>query len=167
MQDLATLRPLVEIMAAERCPDRFDDAVQEGMIAAWNATQERPDAPGAYIRAAARNGVVSVARGRPFTGHVPHRGWQDAHAHSIPYPDDFDVADPTTEAALERVERHVIAESVRWAVGQLHPDDQDLVRERFWGCAKWPRESVRRRFIAKVAPTLRELLQDKEKPPVY
>lgn len=143
MTDLATLKPLVEIMAAERTtksPHLFEDAVQEGLISAWQAREQRPGKPETYYRAAARNGVTSVVRGRPFTGADGHQGKPDAHDYAGPLltmTDDgaevlaVDPADTSTADALDAAE---IRDHVRAAVRRagLGPLDLAIVFGRYW-----------------------------------
>lgn len=172
--DLSRLRGLVEVMAAERTkesPDLFDDAVQEGMIAAWEASEARPDAPSAYLHGAARNGVRNVVSGRCLTGQEGRRGWQDAH----------DSADPLTvttaggeeyviEPACARSERDFAViglEHVRDAVAALPAGDAALVHARYWEGLGFADASARlgrpagtlsRRWTEIVRPALREAL---------
>jgi RNA polymerase sigma factor (sigma-70 family) len=129
--NLETLKPLVEIMAAERCtdrPDAFDDAVQEGLIAAWRVSKTHPEASPQYVRASARRAVVDVLRGRPMTGQAGRRGWQDAHA----------VADPLTDADGVLVREPAYVEPgfdgapVRFAVAALPDLERRYVALRFW-----------------------------------
>lgn len=154
---LAELRPLVEIMAAERTtstPHLFDDAVQEGLIAAWKARKARPDAPNSYVVGAARNGVRSVVRGRPGTGQTGHRGVTDAstlteHDAYIPEhgtPDTYSVE----------------LGEVWGAVKRLPPIDSSIATLRAYSY-EWREvasivgmgsEATRRRFVNHIAPRL-------------
>lgn len=150
--DLQRLRPLVEIMAAERtkdAPHLFEDSVQEGLIAAWTAHGQRPGKAPTYYRAAARNGVTSVVRGRPMTGAPSRRGWQDAH----------DSAGPLMVSAGDNIGEFVIEpadvragdafngvdykDSVRDAILTLDEDDQRLVYLRFWSDLDWSQVAAR------------------------
>lgn len=139
--DLDTLKPLVEIMAAERTkdrPDLFEDAVQEGLIAAWQASETHPGKEARYYRAAARNGVVSVLRGRPATGAEGRRGWQDAHDSSGPLvvegSDGFEylVAEPADATAARDFDAAEIRSAIAEAVSDLDPLDVEIVVGRFW-----------------------------------
>ena len=157
--NLHALRPLVEIIAAERtttAPHLFDDAVQEGLIAAWKAENARPDAPRSYVVGAARNGVRSVLRGRPMTGQEGHRGWQDASD----YTDEVDEASKVKATSAD----HDSAElSQVWgAVRRLESTEAHIATMRAYGY-DWkqigPRvglqgEAARRRFVHHIAPRL-------------
>src|SRR5689334_16557993 len=152
------IRPLVEIIAAERTsstPHLFDDAVQEGLIAAWRATEARPDAPRSYVVGAARNGVRSVVRGRSFTGQASHRGWQDAG----------DYTQDAEELEVKAVSAHLdcVELSEVWdAVKRLDSTEASIAALRAYGF-DWkqigPRvglkeEAARRRFVHHIAPRL-------------
>lgn len=58
----------------------FDDAVQEGAICAWQASQKEGLTGDRrhYMIAAARNGILQVLRGQPQTGEVRNRIRNDA-----------------------------------------------------------------------------------------
>lgn len=164
---------LVQTMAAERTrdrPDLFDDAVQEGLIAAWRAQEAHPDASPTYLTGAARNGVRGAVAGRAPFGHSPHRGTQDAADSSIPTDSDLfpDPEDPTSAAALAAVEVVVELAEVRTAVRDLCDTDRDIVRLRFVEGLDWKdvaarlgtrgSNATRRRFIDHIAPALRTAL---------
>lgn len=81
--NLESVRTIVGVIARERTrgfPDKYDDALQEGMICAWQVLQKRPDAPRAYVIAAARNGVTSSSLGRAPFGKAPMRGSRQVDA---------------------------------------------------------------------------------------
>lgn len=141
MTDLATLRPLVEIMAAERtkdAPHLFEDSVQEGLIAAWQASEARPDASPAYVRAAARNGTTNLVRGRSPFGAPSHRGRQDAHDTAGPLVQtsadgvEYLVAEPADPTAARDLDVADFREAVREAVSRLDPLDAEIVLLRYW-----------------------------------
>lgn len=171
---LTTLRPLIHIIAAERThtrPDLFDDAVQEGLISAWQASVKNPDAPRQYLTAAARNGVTHVLQGRSMTGAPSRQGRREPldDSSSLTFDDDADdttstVADPSADDALTAVLDTVHAPDVRTAVAGLPPTDAELVTLRFGADLSWPQvatrmgrrtEAVRRRFTDHIAPALR------------
>jgi RNA polymerase sigma factor (sigma-70 family) len=172
--DFARLRGLVEIMAAERTrdhPELFDDAVQEGMIAAWRAHEARGDRSPAYYHAAARHGVLSVLRGRHSFGHEGRRGWQDAHDSSVPLVvrsedgEESMVADPEAIWAQEEVESGPRFAEIRRAVAELDPEDRAIVFGRYWldvGYAELadslgrPAGTLSRRWSEKIRPLLAE-----------
>lgn len=168
MTDVETLAPLVGIMAAERTkdrPDLFDDARQEGLIAAWRALgREEARDPGKYARAAARRAVGDVMRGRPAFGAESHRGKQDAHDTSVPLVDDEGryVAEPRhIECGYATAE----GEWLRAAVRRLPERQRRYVFLRFWqgltaaeiaaelGLAK---HTVELMWAEQIRPTLRE-----------
>jgi DNA-directed RNA polymerase specialized sigma24 family protein len=137
--DLASLRPLVEIIAAERTrsrPDLFEDAVQEGLVAAWQATEGRDLAdPRVYATAAARRRISGFLSGRSAFGAPSRQGRRDAQdevvAPLVTEDGTFvhEPADPAAPAALEAVE---VVPAVRAAVARLEPGDRLLVFRRFW-----------------------------------
>jgi DNA-directed RNA polymerase specialized sigma24 family protein len=116
---------LARIMAAERtkdCPDKFDDAVQEALIAGWRYQRDgEPD------RWRMRRAVADVVRGRPSFGHESQQGKPDAYAKSTAWPEGFDVAqtgDHATQVALKlRVQAILLG---------LSAEDRQLVFRRFW-----------------------------------
>ena len=137
-EDLTRLRPLVEQMASERTHDRPDlwaDCVQEGMIAAWSAMEARPGKAWSYYVASARNGVISVLRGRPSTGASGHQGKRDAQdtatALMVTGPDgnEYPIVEPTTTAPYDAVEVEGV---IRDAVAALEESDRALVFARYW-----------------------------------
>lgn len=76
--NLEDLLPLIEIMARERTrsrPNDYDDAVQEGLIAAWTALEKNPGQSDQYYAGAARMGIVGFVTDehRP-TGAPSRRG---------------------------------------------------------------------------------------------
>ena len=133
--ELRAARPLVEIMAAERCkdrPDLFQDAVQEGLIALWRVSETHPDASDRYRRACARNAVANVLRGRPLTGQASRRGWQDAATTAVPV--DPTMPDPAyVEPGFARVETDSETSFLREAVAGLPDRQREYVVLRFWG----------------------------------
>lgn len=93
---LESLVPIVGIIAKERTrswPDKHDDAVQEGMIAAWQVLQKRPDAPRSYVVGAIRNRVTASSMGRASFGKPPMRGRQQVDAMLL---DDLSSVDEDT-----------------------------------------------------------------------
>ena len=166
---LAALRPLVEIIAAERTtsrPELFDDAVQEGLIAAWQALEARPDAPAAYVTGAARNGVRSALRGRITGGG--HQGRQDAADFADGFAPDYEHPScPAAAKALELAELVPHLPVIRAAVAALEPRDVELVVLRFVHGLDWPAvgarlgrsgNAVRVRFRDHLTPKLRSEL---------
>lgn len=147
--DLPRLRGLVEVMAAERtkeAPHLFEDAVQEGMIAAWEASEARPDAPAAYVHGAARKGVLTVVSGRPLTGQEGRRGWQDAHDSTVPLVVQSDegeefALEPACPRAAQALQS-VGLEHVREAVAALPAEDAALVYARYWRGLSFAEASV-------------------------
>jgi RNA polymerase sigma factor (sigma-70 family) len=134
---LSRIAPLVRIIAAEHThtrPDLFDDAVQEGMIAAWQSLAKGADDPRTYAVAAARYGVIAVLRGRPATGNTGRQGWQDAHDSAAQYENttDVDSPDPTAHAAMASAEWSTERTAVAAAIRSLPPRDQAYVVGRFY-----------------------------------
>lgn len=174
------LAPLVGIMAAERTKDRpsdFDDAYQEGLIAAWRALENFVSP--AYVTACARNAIGDVLRGRPSFGAAPHRGAKDAHTVAGPFTHDVDddpdnlyaLSDEAALAAILRAQMAPHAVEVRAAVADLRAEDATAVYLRFYEEFSWPEvaahlgrgtEAVRRRFVNHTAPLLRERLSHLE-----
>lgn len=90
---LESVETIIGVIARERTrgnPDNYEDAFQEGMIHAWQALVARPDAPRAYIVAAARNGVTSVSMGRAPTGKPSTQGKAEVQRVLI---EDFSAVD--------------------------------------------------------------------------
>lgn len=178
MTHLATLTPLLGIIAAERTadrPDLFDDVRQEALIRAWEVERDKPEAPREYVLAAARRAAADVLRGRPAFGEESHRGRQDAHDTAGPLTvsedDDVDevapLADRSAERALAEADLVDVREAVRGAVRALPEDDREAVFLRFWHGMTWPEiaatqgrgtNATRVRFEKHTAPTLREAL---------
>ena len=178
MTSLPSLDPLVCIIAAERTrtrPDLFDDACQEGRIAVWQAETKRPDAPRAYLTAAARNGVANHLRGRGCFGAPSRQGRAEPldHADSIHVDEDTEetlalLEDPEASLALDRAEIALARAEVRSAVAAIEdPTDREIVYRRFWLDETWPEvavamgrktEAIRRRFVDHLAPALVERL---------
>lgn len=160
MHRLKEIAPFAGIVARERTrgTSGYDDAYQEGMIAAWQVLAERPDAPREYLIAAVKNGINShVGRGR-VTGssqrgkkHIPTQG----------FPEGFDVmSDDPTES---------MDSDVRNALIRLPQHDREFVYLRFWlgmtgeEAAKIvgiPRGTLERRFVQFTKPHLREALSE-------
>lgn len=138
------LVPLVDIMAAEQtreAPWLFEDARQEGLIAAWRVLEERPGVSAAYVHTSARRGVGNVLRGRPFFGQESRKGWQDAHKGAEPIERTngdgetyvaAEGADGAAEGLFEAVEARVDAEWLRSLVAGLPERDRFYVWARFW-----------------------------------
>lgn len=177
--DLKTIRPLVEIMAAERTgsrPDLFEEAVQEGLVAAWSAAESKPDAEPTYFRAAARYGVTRVVRGRPLTGSPGRRGWEDAHDHGEPLTvTDADGwehfrAEPVDVQAERAFTAAEIRERVLAGVKAIpDPADREATFLRFWRgltyaeiskVVRVPTGTLSRRWTDVVRPFLREHLKE-------
>lgn len=132
------LRRFIEIVASERTkdqPDLFDECVQEGMIAAWQAMEKHPGKTDTYYRAAAKRGVLKPLRGRASFGAESQRGKEDAHGHTTPLygtnsdGDDVLVIEPAVEAPYASID---VKGAVREAVAALDEDDRVLVFGRFW-----------------------------------
>lgn len=136
------LRRFIEIVAAERTigqPDLFDECVQEGMIAAWQAMERHPGKPEVYYRVAAKNGIMDALRGRTF-GRETRRGWRDAHGSSESLWETSEdgqevmVVEPAMEAPYAALD---VQEAVREAVAELSPEDRALVFSRYWEDHTW------------------------------
>lgn len=170
------MRPLIEIMAAERTkesPHLFEECVQEGMIAAWQAMEKHPHKDSVYYRAAARNGVINPLRGRSAFGAEPHRGTQDAWGFTGPLVIEVDgvetlVVDPEDPHALEAYDA-VGYDAVHSAVADLAPEDRALVHGRYWadkgfkelsGTLGRPEGTLSRRWTQNIRPQLAEALEE-------
>lgn len=167
---LARMRPFIEILAAERTREssEYDDAVQEGLIAVWQASLAKPEAHQHYLNAAAKYGVIRHLRGRPPFGTKGHQGWQDALTEAAAFPDDFDAIAEEIEEEFEALLWRISADEVREAVGRLDDESHEIVDLRFWKDMTWPMaartlgrrsEAVRRQFRDHIAPPLAEELQ--------
>ena len=172
------MRPLVEVMASEQNvhPDLWEDAVQEGLIRAWQTSVSHPDEPPAYVYKAARRAVGNVARGRSFTGAPSRQGRQEPLDSSAEWPDEGAWEPFVFHAPFDRVEELADApiREVREAVGQLPAKDRWLVHLRFEKDLTWPEVSehmsslgrgtganaLRTRFTKHIAPQLRKALTD-------
>lgn len=129
-------RRLVHIMAAERTvgrPADFNDAVQEGLTAAWRAETKHPGNGEAYYRTAARRAIVGYLTGRSAFGAPSRRGRPDAYDHVRPTRADEDgvaaVVDEVFDAGFDTVD---LRPAVRAAVAGLEDRDRWLVFLRFW-----------------------------------
>lgn len=169
------LRRFIEIVAAERTqsnPDLFDECVQEGMIAAWQAMTQHPGKDDVYYRVAAKNGIMSPLRGRASFGHESSRGKQDASSVSQSLwrtnsnGDDVLVIDPPVEAPYASLD---IQGVVRDAVAHLDDDDRVLVFARFWEGMTYPEVAalvgtrsnrLQWRWSRTIRPVLRGALED-------
>lgn len=173
MSHLTTIAPLVAIMAAERTsdPDAFDEARQEGLIAAWQTEEARPDASRQYVTAAARNGVNGSLAGRSPFGAPSRRGRAEPLNSAAPLTfdegDDEDTSgaleDRSTPLAFHLAEISSARSEVREVIAGLDKGDLEIVRRRFWQEQTWPEiavdlgkrtEAVRRRFVDHIAPAL-------------
>lgn len=191
MRTVEELAPLVDLMAKERTkgqgrvlfqmgdrarkPWLYDDAYQEGLIAAWRVSQTHPDQSDAYQTAAARNAVVGVLSGRPLTGEDGRKGWQDAHDSAGP----IEVESPeggTVTLGEDRpdwgpvdgfaaVERRADLGPVLDAVRGLSERDRMYVWLRFWVGMNEPeiaeelgttKEYLNRTWRNRIRPALRE-----------
>lgn len=150
---LDTLAPLVGIIAREATkgrPDLYEDARQEGLIAAWRVFADDPDAPRSHGTVAARSAIRAYLRGRPTFGGTGHQGRPDAFDRSEPWPDDLDALGDAPDVETRLV--------VRAAVAELPPEDRALVFRRFWADAQ-PTKAEHNRWRA-VRVHLRETLKE-------
>lgn len=174
---LPRITPLVGIIAREKTaarPELYDDARQEGLIAAWLAEAADPTRSREYLVATARRAIAHVVGGRASFGAEGRRGWQDAHKSAGPLvvgrgdSEGFviDPADVTAADAFAEVDELDVSGHVWRAVAELvevHPGDPyiascvaegwtwDAIAE---GAGRKP-EACRRRFRDHIAPRLR------------
>jgi RNA polymerase sigma factor (sigma-70 family) len=168
------LRRFIEIIAAERThsnPDLFDECVQEGMIAAWQAMTLHPGKDDVYYRAAAKNGVMAPLRGRSSFGHESQRGTRDAASDAQPIwgtneaGEDVLLIEPAVEAPYAALE---VQDVVRDAVAHLDDDDRVIVFARFWEGMTYPEVAdlvgtrsnrLQWRWSHTIRPALRDALE--------
>ncbi len=144
--DLTTIYPLVTLMAGEQTrgkPWLFEDARQEGLIKAWQASESKPEAGRQYAAAAARHGVWGVVTGRhSYTGQPSRagtRGRWDAMPGAVSSDalteDGISIehADETAGLPFEVADMTDVRARVRAAVSAL-PDarDREIVYLAFW-----------------------------------
>lgn len=132
---IAQKEGLLHTMAAERGATEHDDTVQEARIALWEVSQKRPDAPAAYLHAAARTRIVEfVTRGKA-TGEPSRRG-KTSDPLRMQQRDSLDDPDIHTqlEAAesLEMVQNAYVHGAVAEALDALTPQQRKYVQLRFW-----------------------------------
>lgn len=113
-------------------PMEFDDAVQEGLIAAWTAMERHPDRAESYYNVALRNGILSYITGHTLTGRAARsRGsiGKDVRVESFESPEGaFGEIDPpyVDEYPSERETR------VNESVDVLDRRDRAIVHGLFW-----------------------------------
>jgi RNA polymerase sigma factor (sigma-70 family) len=116
---------LLEVEGYLRRRGYDDDAVQEGLIAAWKAEQKNPGQSTGYYARSARNGALTYIAGKRTTGRDA-RG-KKSLATSIPY--DSDVM-----LRMEHGEEESWAENIDlWnALDKLPDKDYAYVTYRFF-----------------------------------
>lgn len=146
LTDLQPYARTVAHMATLSRPHLEDDAAQEGLIAAWRATESKPDASLAYCKAAVRHAVHdTVVRGqmtgseRPVGGAGQGLVRHELDTQALEVQADnggtvlvHDVADDDVELALHRIELADLRATVRAAVRSLEPADRLHVYLRVW-----------------------------------
>lgn len=152
----------------------LDDAMQEGLIRAWEIRRRTPEATAAYVNTAIRRRINDVAvRGYPQMGELRPRNWSDASKLAttliVELKDDeedeidrnYGIPDRTHETELSLV--------VRSAVGCLGEFDRRVVFLHVWRDLTFDQISpevgmtpggLRNRWWRVIAPTLRERLVD-------
>jgi DNA-directed RNA polymerase specialized sigma24 family protein len=134
---IAQRQALLILMAGERGVPQadFDDAVQEGRIALWEVVAKRPDAPPAYLNAAARMRITEfITRGKA-TGQPSQRGKAVDPLRRLDRDslDDPDLAFQLEQhEVLELVQNAYLAGEVAVAMDSLSPAQRRYVQLRFW-----------------------------------
>lgn len=129
---IAQKEPLLQIMVSERAsPSTRDDALQEARIAVWEVATARPDAPPAYVHAAARMRITEYLTRGKATGAPSMRGRQRVDVAAS-------LDDPDVHTLLEAVEvldvvvNAYVEGVVAQALDTLTPQQLRYVRLRFW-----------------------------------
>lgn len=174
---LATIAPLVGIIAREHTasnPSAYEDARQEGMIHAWQAAEDRPDAPREYLVAAARNGIIGSVMGRSPFGAPSHQGRAEPLDSAQPFAYDEETGEDESTSLEDRSVAYLLhlaeiapaREEIRAVIRDadyLTDADRAVILRRFWREQTWPEiavatdkrtEAVRRRFVDVLAPLL-------------
>ena len=135
--ELTELHRLAEMMAHEQMtsrPNLHEDAVQEALIAAWQALEAGK--PLKLVHSDMRRAVIHLDMGKSMTGNKrsPGRNGVDTHQrYGAPLTRQTEAgeelvvepSDTATEAALEAVETRVDMEPL---VASFSPSDREIVR---------------------------------------
>jgi len=145
-------------------PDDYDDAVQEGMIAAWMAMERHPDKTDNYYRSAARRGILGFVTDEHRPTGAPDRrsggypGRKQGDIEMIPIVG-WDAPLPEEEPDL----------AARQAVATLDPEEREIVFMRIWLDMTFAQigerldrrqASIHTRWHRHIAPKLREALAE-------
>lgn len=146
--------------------DDFDDLVQEGVVAAWKATQEPRTDPRTYGAVSARRRIGNMIEGRyPMTGSEAEPGTRiyDLARQTGKRSDDAVVEDIPGRSPFVAVEQRVDMER---ALAVLEPRDRVLARmvglDQSWDTIApvlgMKPLGARTRWVKYVRPALREAL---------
>lgn len=139
-------------------PDDYDDAVQEGMIAAWTALERHPDKSDNYYRSAARRGILGFVTDEHRPTGAPSRRGGGRKQNDVEITGIADWDAPLDDGGDPDV-------GVRQVVTYLAEDDREIVFMKFWLDMTWDqiaeaigkhRSTVYQRWVKHIAPVLRE-----------
>lgn len=139
-------------------PDDYDDAVQEGMIAAWTAMERHPDKADNYYRSAARRGILGFATDEHRPTGAPSRRGGGRKQNDVEMTEigDWDAPLPEVDLPDDRV---------RQAVAALDESDREIVFMKIWLDMTWRQigerlgrnySTIYQRWVKHIAPLLRE-----------
>lgn len=142
-------------------PADYDDAVQEGIIAAWTAQQRHPDKTDNYYRSAARLGVLGYVTDEHRPTGAPNRrggGRKQKDIEMVPIVGwDAPLNYPWPDVDVTR------------AMASLDEEEREIAFMKFWLDMTWDqiaehlgkhRATVFTRWQKHIAPKLRETLSE-------
>lgn len=150
--DLETLRPFIELVANERSAgnnSRRDDAVQEGLLVAWQTRHK----PLVYRRQAAKRALTTALTRDAWTGSErPHGAPTDPLRNNQREEFDMDRHDSTLQPAYGVLGADLTA--LHRAVRDLPYQERCVVLWRFWGGCTEQETAVKLGMSAKTVNNL-------------
>lgn len=143
-------------------PDDYDDAVQEGMIAAWTALERHPDKSDNYYRSAARRGILGFVTDEHRPTGAPSRRGGGRKQNDVEITGIAGWDAPIIEPGEPDY-------AVREIVAELDESDREIVFMKFWLDMTWDqiaeavgkhRSTIHRRWERHIAPSLVEGLSE-------
>lgn len=106
-------------------PDDYDDAVQEGMIAAWTALERHPDKSDNYYLSAARRGILGFVTDEHRPTGAPSRRGGGRKQNDVEVTGLADWDAPLVEPSEPDY-------GVRQVIASLPEGDREIVFMKFW-----------------------------------